>query len=70
MKGEATLPCISQLENIFEINRDNTKIRQILKDVEDYEQTVKEKVALEEQNRLRQLEAEKLNHKANSMKGK
>lgn len=40
------------------------------KDVEDYERVVKEKVALGEQISLRHLEAEKLNYKANSIKGK
>ncbi|MEG2611995.1 MAG: hypothetical protein RR971_00695 [Alistipes sp.] len=37
MKGEATPERISELEDLFEINRDNTKIRQMSKDVEDYE---------------------------------
>lgn len=70
MKGEATPEHISELENLFEIDRDNDKIRRMLDDVENCEQTVIEKAVLEEQNRLRQLEAEKLNHKANSIKGK
>ena len=54
MKGEVTPERISELENILEINKDNSKIRQILKDVEDYGRTVKAKAALDEQNRLRQ----------------
>lgn len=70
MKGEATPQRISELEDFFEINRDNAKIRQLRKDVEDYERAIKEKAALDEQNRLRQQEAEKLNHKANSIKDK
>lgn len=41
MKGEATPERISELEDLFEINRNNTKIRQLRKDVEDYERTVK-----------------------------
>lgn len=60
MKGEATPDRISDLENIFEISRDNSKIRQLRKDVETYERAVIEKAKLDEQNRLRQLEAEKI----------
>lgn len=70
MKGEASPKRISELENLFEINRDNTKIRKILKDVADYERAVKERVTLEEQARLRQLEAERLIHEAESLKNK
>lgn len=70
MKGEASPARISELENLFEINRDNSKIRQMNKDVENYERAVKQRAAIEEQARLRQLEAEKLNHKANSIKDK
>lgn len=70
MKGEATSNRISELENLFEINRDNTKIRQLRKDVEDYERAVREKAALDEQARLRQLEADKLNQQVNSIKNK
>lgn len=70
MKGEATPQRISELEDLFEINRDNTKIRQMNKAVEDYERAVKEKVAIEEQTRLRQQEAERLNKEAQKIKGK
>lgn len=70
MKGEATSERISELENLFGINRDNTKIRQMLKDVEDYERTVKAKAALDEQNRLRQQETQKLKDKMESIKRK
>ena len=38
MKGEATSKRIAELEEIFELNRDNAKIRQMKKDVEEYEQ--------------------------------
>lgn len=70
MKGEATPEHISELENLFEINRDNTKIRQMLGDVEDYERTVRAKAALEEQNRRRALEADKLDSKAKEIRQK
>lgn len=55
MKGEATPQRISELESLFEISRDNTKIRKMGKDVEDYERAVQKKAALDEQARLRQL---------------
>lgn len=70
MKGEVTPEHISELENLFEVNRDNDKIRQMGKDVENYERAVKEKATLDEQNRLRKLEAEKLNQEAEKLKNK
>ena len=57
MKGEATPDRIAELEEIFELNRDNAKIRQMKRDVEEYERTVRQKVILEEQARLREREA-------------
>lgn len=68
MKGEATPERISELENLFEINRDHAKIRQLCKNVEEYERVVKEKVALDEQNRLKWKEAEVLKSKADAIK--
>ena len=70
MKGEATPQRISDLEDLFEINRDNTKIRQMKNDVEAYEQAVKAKATLDEQARLRRQEAEQLNQEANSIRDK
>ena len=70
MKGEATPKRIAELENLFEINRDNAKIRQLRQDVEDYERAVKEEALLDEQARLRQLEADKLDQQVNSIKNK
>lgn len=69
MKGEALLERIVELEELFELHRDNVKIRQMKKDVEEYEQTVKRKVQLEEQARLKEREAEKLNNKATKLRG-
>lgn len=63
MKGEATPECISELENIFEINRDNSKIRQMNKSVKNYERTVQAKATLNEQTRLKQQEADKIKRK-------
>lgn len=53
MKGEATPERIAELEELFELNRDNSKIRQMKKDVEEYEQAIRQRIALEEQTRLK-----------------
>lgn len=70
MKGEAPPQRLSELEELCEINRDNAKIKQLRKDVEQYEKAVRDKAALDEQTRLHQLEAEKLNDKAKTLKEK
>ena len=70
MKGEALPDRIAELEEIFELHRDNAKIRRMKKDVEEYEQTIKRKVQLEEQARRKEQEAENLTNKANSIKKK
>ena len=43
MKGEATSDCIAELEEIFELNRDAAKIREMKKNVEEYERTIRQK---------------------------
>ena len=70
MKGEALPDRIAELEEIFELHRDNAKIREIKRDVEEYERTIQRKVQLEEQARLKEREAENLTNKANSIKKK
>ncbi len=70
MKGEATPDRIAELEEIFELNRDNTKIRQIKRDVEEYERTIQRKVQLEEQARRKKREADRLNENASRLKNK
>ena len=45
MKGEASPESISGLENLFEFNRDNRKIKQMRKDVETYEEAVRRQAA-------------------------
>ncbi len=70
MKGEATPERISDLEDLFEINRDNTKIRQMLKDVTNYERAVQERATIEEQAHLKALEVKKLDKEAERIKGK
>ena len=70
MKGEATPDHIVELEELFELNRDNAKIREMKKDVEEYERTVKRKMQLEEQARLKEREANRLNENASRLKNK
>ena len=70
MKGEATPDRIAELEEIFELHRDNAKIRQIKRDVEEYERTIQRKVQLEEQARLKEQEANRLNENASRLKNK
>ena len=68
MKGEAKPDRIAELEEIFELNRDNAKIREMKRDVEEYERAVRQKIILEEQARLKEREAEELNSKAAKLK--
>ena len=56
MKGEATSDRIAELEEIFELHRNNAKIREMKRD--EYEQTIRRKVQLEEQARSKEQEAE------------
>ena len=70
MKGEATPDRIAELEEIFELHRDNAKIRQIKRDVEEYERTIQRKVQLEEQARRKKREADRLNENASRLKNK
>ena len=60
MKGEATPDRIAELEEIFGLNRDNAKIREMKRDVEKYERTIRQKIILEEQARLKEQEANRL----------
>lgn len=69
MKGEATPDRIAELEEIFELHRDNAKIREMKRDVEEYERTIRQKVILEEQARRKEWEAEKLDNKAAKLRG-
>ena len=61
---------ISELENIFELNRDNAGIEQIREDVEVYEDAVRKQAALTEQVRLKEQAAKELDSKAKSIKSK
>lgn len=70
MKGEATPERIAELEEIFELHRGNAKIREMKKDVEEYERTIRQKIILEEQARIKEREANRLNGKIRDLKEK
>lgn len=70
MKGEAQPDRIAELEELFELNRDAAKIREMKRDIEEYERTVKRKMQLEEQARLKEREANRLNENAFRLKNK
>lgn len=70
MKGEATPDRLAELEEIFELHRDNAKIRRMKNDVEEYERTIRQKIILEEQARLKKREANRLNENASRLKNK
>ena len=70
MKGEATPERIAELEELFELNRDNAKIREMKRDVEEYERSIQRKVQLEEQARRKKREADRLNENASRLKNK
>ena len=69
-EGEASSERIAELEDIFEWNRDDDKIRQMKKNVEQYERTIQQRIALDEQIRLKGQEAEQLDEKAKKLRGK
>ena len=70
MKGGASPESITGLENLFELNRDNGKIKQMRKDVETYEQAVRRQAALIEQARLKERAAREQEGKADSVRNK
>ncbi len=70
MKGEASPEQLMDLEDVFGINRNNTKIYQMRNDVEAYEDAVRKQAALSEQARLKEQAAKELNSKAKFIKDK
>lgn len=70
MKGEASPTTISTLEDLFEINRDYIKIKEMLQTVESYEEAVHKRAIIDEQTRLKQQESDKLNEEATELKSK
>ena len=57
MKGEASPKRLSELEELFEVERDQRRIDSMRQDVEKYERLVRRRAALDEQARLKAQEA-------------
>jgi len=70
MKGEASPKRLSELEELFEVERDQRRIDSMRKDVEKYERLVRRRAALDEQARLKAQEAEQLKRDAAKLKNK
>ena len=70
MKGEASPKRLSELEELFEVERDQRRIDSMRRDVEKYERLVRRRAALDEQARLKAQEAEQLKRDAAKLKNK
>ena len=70
MKGDASPAMIAELEDLFTLNRDASRIEAMRADVEEYEETILRQAAIAEQARLKAQEAEMLDNKAKSIKSK
>ena len=68
MKGEASPKRLSELEELFEVERNQRRIDSMRRDVEKYERLVRRKAALDEQARLKAQEAEQLKRDAAKLK--
>ena len=67
MKGEADA---DRINDMFELNRDNERIRQMKEDVEKYEETVRKQAVISEQARRKEREAARLDSIAKTVKRK
>ena len=70
MKGEASPKRLSELEELFEVERDQRRIDSMRRDVEEYERLVRRRAALDEQARLKAQEAEQLKRDAAKLRKK
>ena len=70
MKGEASPKRLSELEELFEVERNQRRIDSMRRDVEKYERLVRRRAALDEQARLKAQEAEQLKRDAAKLKNK
>ena len=70
MKGEASPKRLSELEELFEVERDQRRIDSMRMDVEKYERLVRRRAALDEQARLKSQEVERLKRDAARLKNK
>ena len=70
MKGEASPKRLSELEELFEVERNQRRIDSMRRDVEKYERLVRRRAVLDEQARLKAQEAEQLKRDAAKLKNK
>ena len=70
MKGEADADRINELEDIFELNRNNERIRRMKEDVEKYEETVRKQAVISEQAKRKEREVARLDSIAKTVKKK
>ena len=70
MKGEASPKQLSELEEMFEVERDQRRIDSMRQDIEKYERLVRRRAALDEQARLKAQEAEQLKRDVARLKNK
>ena len=70
MKGEASSKRLSELEELFEVERNQRCIDSMRRDVEKYERLVRRRAALDEQARLKAQEAELLKRDAAKLRNK
>ena len=70
MKGEASPKRLSELEELFEVERNQRCIDSMRRDVEKYERLVRRRAALDEQARLKAQEAEQLKRDAAKLKNR
>ena len=70
MKGETSPKRLSELEELFETERNQRRIDSMRKDVEKYERLVRKRAALDEQARLKAQEAEQLKRDAAKLKNR
>ena len=70
MEGDASPAMMAELEDLFTLNRDASRIEAMRADVKEYEETILRQAAIAEQARLKAQEAEMLDNKAKSIKSK
>lgn len=68
MYGKANKSDIAKIDSIFNVNRDGKKIQQLRKQVETYEQLVKEQAEKIERAKLNTLQAEELQKRVEAVK--
>ena len=68
MLGSENANRINELEDMFEVNRDDKRIRQMKEDVEEYEETVRKQAVISEQAKRKEREAARLDSIAKTVK--